>query len=61
MQVTKIAGNIIDLKTEEGKIIQIEKSILIEDSYSADHFETEIVCNMTELTEVLNNAKDTIF
>jgi hypothetical protein len=33
----------------------------VEDSYSADHFEHEVQCNMTELAEILQGAKDSIF
>ena len=61
MQVTKIVGDTIHLRTEGGKVIQISKGILVEDSYSADHYERQVTCNMTELTEILNDAKDTIF
>ena len=61
MQVTKIVGNTVHLKRDDGKVIQIDKQILNEDSYSADHHNREVICNMTELAEILNDAKDTIF
>jgi len=61
MQVTKIKGNDIQLKTEFGHVIDIDKKVLHEDSYSADHFEKEVTCTMTELAEILQEAKDTIF
>ncbi len=61
MQVTKIVGDTVHLRTEEGKVIQIVKQIVVEDSYSADHFDRQVTCNMTELAEILNDAKDTIF
>ena len=35
--------------------------VLVQDSYSADHYDKEVTCNMTELAEVLQGAKDTIF
>ena len=54
-------GNNVSLQTETGKVIEIEKSILVEDSYSADHYDREVNCNMTELVEVLESASDTIF
>lgn len=46
---------------EHGKDIHIETGILHSDSYSADHYDREVTCNMTELSEVLTGAKDTIF
>ena len=61
MQVTKISGNDIQLKTEFGKVIDIDLDCLHEDSYSADHFEKEVTCTMTELAEILQSARDTIF
>lgn len=61
MQVTKIVGNTVHLRREDGKEIEIEKKILAEDSYSADHFDRSVTCSMTELAEILNDAKDTIF
>lgn len=61
MQVTKIAGNTIHLRRDDGKVIEIEKEILVQDSYSADHFDQTVTCSMTELAEILNDAKDTIF
>lgn len=61
MQVVKIKGNTIDLRTAGGKVIDIYKCILVSDAYSADHFEHTVTCNMTELSEILESAKDTIF
>jgi len=61
MQVIKINGSDIQLKTEFGHVIDIDKQVLHEDSYSADHYEKEVTCTMTELAEILQSAKDTIF
>ena len=33
----------------------------MDDSYSADHYAKEVNCNMTELSDILKGAKDTIF
>lgn len=42
-------------------MIYIAKEVLVCDSFSADHFEKEVTCNMTELSHILKSAKDTIF
>lgn len=63
MQVIKIAdsADTVDLKNERGELVQITLGVLYNDSYSANHFEKEVSCTMTELSEVLKSAKDTIF
>ncbi len=61
MEVTQIIGNEIVLKNQNGEKVEIAKEVLINDSYSADHFELEVTCNMTELSDILKSAKDTIF
>ena len=40
---------------------RIDQTILTEDSYSADHFDHQVKCNMTELSQILRGAKDSIF
>ena len=60
MKVIKIHGHTIQLKNEFGKIVDIDRQVLEEDAYSADHYEKEVNCNMTELAEILQGAKDTI-
>ena len=61
MRVEKIKGTDISLKNERGELVEIDLDCLNEDSYSADHFEKEVTCNMTELSEILQDCKDTIF
>jgi len=63
MQVIKIADstNTVDLKNERGESVQMTLGVLYNDSYSANHFEKEVSCTMTELSEILKSAKDTIF
>jgi len=53
MKVTKIVGSDIHLLTTLGNVIQIDKEVLLLDSYSAEHFEQEVACNMTELADIL--------
>lgn len=63
MKVTgfKKNGEEVVLTNDQGKTMEIQKQILVKDSYSADHFETQKVCNMTELVEILKSAGDNIF
>ena len=61
LKVLQIAGDIVKLQTETGKEIEIQKVIMEEDFYSADHFEIEVPCTMTELAQILKSAKDDIF
>lgn len=61
MKVITISGQVITLQNERGETLQIQKDVLISDSFSADHYEKEVHCTMTELSEILQNAKDTIF
>ena len=63
MQVVKIRddGTTVDLRRADGKVIDIYKSILRTDAYSAEHYEQTVTCNMTELSEILQSAQDTIF
>lgn len=53
MKVIGIYPAYVELLTSYGKVIRIDDKILVEDSYSADHFEHEVQCNMTELAEIL--------
>ena len=53
MKVIGVYQEYVELLTSNGKVIRIDKNILTGDSYSADHFEHEVKCNMTELSEIL--------
>jgi len=33
---------------------------ILENMYSADHYEKEVACTMTELAEILEGASDTV-
>ena len=61
MKVTKIDDTTITLEDDKGKELLIDKECLVSDSYSADHYDKEVTCNMTELSEILEGANDTIF
>jgi hypothetical protein len=61
MKVVAINEFNVTLKNERGETLEIDKDILVNDSYSANHFEKEVSCTMTQLSEILKSAKDTIF
>ena len=61
MQVVAVKGSDVTLKNERGQTLVIDKQVLLNDSYSADHFEKEVSCTMTQLAEILKTAKDTVF
>lgn len=53
LNVLKIDGNQITVKNHLGGEWFITKDLLVRDSWSADHFEKEIKCNMTDLTHIM--------
>ena len=61
MKVISNNGYMCTLINERGEKLDIQNSILESDSYSANHFEKEVTCTMTELSEILKSAQDTIF
>lgn len=61
MKVRKVLPDAVELMTAQGKTIRIAQNVLEEDSYSADHFEKEIKCTMTELSGILQGARDSVF
>ena len=61
MKVIKIDGSVVTLANERGIKVMIDTNTLKEDSFSADHYEKEVTCNMTELAEILMSANDTVF
>lgn len=38
----------------------MSKDILLKSSFSADHFEKEVKCSMTDLAEIIQKCSDTI-
>ena len=61
MVVEKMNGTTIVLRNQNGEKVDIDIQVLNDDSYSADHFDKQVNCNMTELSDILKGAKDTIF
>lgn len=61
LKVLKIDGNQVTVQNQLGGSWFITKDLLVRDMWSADHFEKEIKCTMTDLSEILDQSKDTIF
>mgnify|MGYP001044495658 FL=1 len=53
LHVDKIDGNQITVKNHLGGSWFITKDILLRDMWSSDHFEKEIKCTMTDLSQIL--------
>ena len=61
LNVTNIDGNKVTVKNHLGGSWFISKDLLVRDTWSADHFDKEVKCTMTDLSEILESSKDTIF
>ena len=53
LKVSKIEGNSITVDNHQGGSWFISKDILEKDMWSGDHFEQEVKCNMSDLSEIL--------
>lgn len=60
LRVDDIAGNTVTVQNSYGQNLYVSKDIL-ENMYSADHFDKEIPMNMTSLAEILHTVQDHIF
>jgi len=61
LNVLKIDGNQATVNNHSGGSWFISKDLLLRDAWSADHFEKEVKCTMTDLSQILESCKDTIF
>lgn len=61
LHVDAIEGDRITVKNQLGGAWFISKDLLVRDSWSADHFDKTVVCNQTELAQILDACSDTIF
>jgi len=61
LKVMKVDGSMITVKNQLGGSWFISKDLLEKDMWSADHFDKEIKCNMTDLSEIIETCSDTIF
>ena len=61
LRVDKIEANQVTVINQHGGGWLISKDILVRDMWSADHFDQEIKCSMTDLSEILETCGDTIF
>ena len=58
--VKEMDGKQVTVENQFGDRMHLSRDIL-ENMESADHFEKEVPCTMTELAEKLNEASDTVF
>lgn len=61
LRVDSIEGDKITVKNHLGGAWFISKDLLVRDMWSGDHFDKEIKCTMTDLSEILEGCRDTIF
>jgi hypothetical protein len=61
LKVTNIDGNKITVINQLGGSWFISKDLLERDMWSADHFDKEVKCTMTELSGLIEKCGDTIF
>ena len=61
LKVEKIDGNQITVNNHIGGSWFITKDLLTRDMWSADHFDREVKCGMTDLSQILEQCSDTIF
>ena len=60
LNVTNIDGNQVTVKNHMGGSWFISKDLLVRDAWSADHYDKEVKCTMTDLSEILESCQDTI-
>lgn len=61
LKVENIEGNKITVHNHLGGKWFISKDILERDMWSADHYEQEVKCSMTDLSEIIEQCSDTVF
>ena len=61
LRVDKIDGDKITVKNQLGGAWFISKDLLVRDMWSADHFDKEVKVTMTDLSEIIQSCRDTIF
>lgn len=49
------------VKNHSGGSWFISKDLLARDAWSADHYDKEVKCTMTDLSEILESCQDTVF
>lgn len=61
LNVKKIEGNSVTVENHLGGSWLISKDILERDTWSADHYDSEVKVTMSDLSEILQLCSDTIF
>ena len=60
--MTSINGREVVLKNHKDGSYEIaDASILSSDMWSADHFDQEVKCTMTDLSTIIQSCGDTVF
>lgn len=61
LKVLKIDGNQVTVQNHQGGQWFISKDLLVRDSFSGSYYDKEVKCTMTDLSQILEACKDTIF
>jgi len=61
LRVTNIEGNQITVKNQLGGSWLISKDLIEKEMWSANHYDKEVKCNMTDLSEIIESCSDTVF
>lgn len=61
LKVNKIEGNQVTVENHDGGAWLVSSDILQKDMWSADHFEREVKCSMTDLAQIIESCGDTVF
>ena len=61
LKVSKTENNQITVDNHIGGSWLMSKDILERDMWSADHYDKEVKCTMSDLSEIIQTCKDTIF
>ena len=61
LRVDAIHDNKVTVQSQRGGAWHMSRDLLERDCWSADHFEREVTCSMTELANVLSKCRGTVF
>jgi hypothetical protein len=61
LRVDAIKNDKVTVQSQRGGAWHMSRDLLERDCWSADHFEREVTCSMTELASVLCQCRDTVF
>lgn len=62
MQVKSLTGpEVLVINQIRNSEWEVSKILIESDMWSADHYETEVKCTMTQLSQLIESCGDTIF